>query len=188
MTDTQARRAWGHAPALEFEQKTGLTGLHTPWVMPDGQSHEQVEQAAQDVWEAVMPHVQGRPMDEALDILNTTHKESGETLIAQFDAVVACNPALEALGFARENPFQALMITCGAASQFNLQDLAFAATCSVAENNEANAWAQGIEKRIGVFPEWIVSPATRANIDAQINAHPRYKTGPASASVLHHKK
>lgn len=157
------------APALDFEKASGLSGIHTPWKMPEGLSYDAVENEALSIFWDVFNAVD-RDNTKLQAAFNTTHPAQRDQLLASFDQLVELNPTLKALSFVRDNELHVSTVIGGVASQFNLNDLHFMVTSTPDDHKAYGDKRRAFEERTGLKVNWILSPQTFAEIDRQLDA------------------
>jgi hypothetical protein len=157
------------APALRFEQASGLSGVHAPWRMPDGQSHAQVE--SQHFEDIVVLVKSAESWFRRLD--QVAHRR----VLALFDATLALNPGLKGLRQFREDPIQLTDVVMGITSQFNVPDIVHFLTVPFEEYN-ANPKIRQLtlenERRAGARLFWKPSWHTLGRISRALDRDPRY--------------
>lgn len=170
------------SPPLEFERATGLTGIHTPWVMPHNLPHSVVEHRFRSL----------TSLDEKVSV---------------FDQILTLNPELKIFLPLRSNEQDIGHVVVGATSQFNINDLKSCmatshlnrkckivgdyeyymearAAQSPAENDQDDRAHIQLEKnsrfsslvslRANASLGWNVSKETLKRIWKQMDTHPRY--------------
>jgi hypothetical protein len=157
------------APALRFEQATGLSGIHAPWRMPEGQPHAQVEyQHFEDVFVL---------MKSAGSLFRRIDQVAHRRVLALFDATLALNPGLKGLRQFRENPLHLTDVVMGITSQFNVPDIVHFLAVSYRAYNKNPKIAQLTlenERRAGARLFWKPSPNTLGRISRALDRDPRY--------------
>jgi|GEM_PF-4709480 len=171
------------APALDFESKTGLTGIHTPWTMPEGLSHDEQENQALVLLWSVIDDV-GLDYATVTKAFETTHTAQRDEIVAMFDRLVSLNPALKELHFLRGDVNAVSTVIGGVASQFNIDDIHFMSTVTK-EAYEANLpRLRAIEQRCGIeHLNWVPSPKTCQRINDQLDALVQF-TGRAKSPAV----
>ena len=156
------------SPALQFEVVAGITGIHAPWRMPDGQPHSQVEsQRFEDVFVL---------LKSAESLFRRIDKAAHQRVLAHFDAMLALNPGLKGLRRFRENPRKLTDVVMGITSQFNVQDIVHFLSVPYREYNKNPKITQLIlanERRAGARIFWKPSPNTLGRISRALDRHPR---------------
>jgi hypothetical protein len=170
------------SPPLEFERATGLTGIHTPWVMPHNLPHSVVE----------------------YDFCALT---SLDQKVSIFDQILTLNPGLKTFLPMRSSEKGLDDVVLGTTSQFNLDDIKFfvpahqltkknevagdyedymevRAKKSALENdrddrahiqlNKNSRLSSLVSLRANTGLGWRASEATLKRIWKQMDTHPRY--------------
>ena len=158
------------APSLEFELKTGLSGIHTPWKMPDNLPHHFVEKQIFLDLHKIQPE---RPVNHGA--LNR--------VLCLLDTLISLNPELGALEpVIKDDPDKIRNAIFGITSQFNLDDITYFLTTSAGERlvDRDRLRQENIATiRAGTYLGWFASKPTLQKIGEQLDANPAYKPIPA---------
>ena len=155
------------APALIFEQSSGLVGISAQWNMPAGLSHEEVERLSYpDISSLFTCEHQGGNFDPA----------AYRRLVTLFDKLLLLNPALEFIRFAKRRGITLADAVMGITSQFNLDDLIYFLISDKSAGWRDNLFLRhrNIEQCIGTNMYWFPSNATISKIEGQIRDHAVY--------------
>ncbi|MDD3371411.1 MAG: hypothetical protein PHE27_06250 [Alphaproteobacteria bacterium] len=149
------------SPSFQFEQLSGLTGIHTPWKTPGGRSYADIE----------------AEMDPLLELLLFNNgsqeklKAGVERLRGIFDSFAELNPELNALRDVKEQPFILVHALYGITSQFNLSDIEYFLGSSTDEKvlNKKLVRMENLSVLAFMTPiDWLPSEKTLDCIFAQI--------------------
>lgn len=155
------------APAVIFEEETGLTGISNQWNLPRGLSYAAFEQL-------LFPSLQCITKENKVEQLSEPAKFYA--LQNVYDDLVALNPLLGKLNSMRDNPHQLKNIIFGVSSQFNLDDIIYFNTTTVDDREKPDVVSleNAIAIRTGTQVRWQPSPTTLKNILHQMRDHPIY--------------
>ena len=157
-----------YSSAFNFEKRTGVTGVHTPWIMPEGIPHEKIEKK-------VHPDC-FRLIGETPD---TAPKDSFARVQTLFDEIVSLNPELKRIEHTRNDPDKLAHAVLGAIYKFNVDDIShFTSTTGEERRSNTNLIRKSniISVRTGgAGLGWMPSEKTLDNMVRQLDVHTVYK-------------
>lgn len=155
------------APAVAFEENTGLTGISTQWILPEDQSYEDAQnKLAQDIKTLRFPNH-----------LDSEYKNAKKNVCGFYEGLLDLNPEMRAFDQMRHEPQHIANIAYGIISQYNKDDIAYYITVDERTRITDDAYWSRLNTVIvlaNTSIHWIPAEKTLSNIETQLNAHPDY--------------
>lgn len=164
------------SPPVLFETATGMAGIATPWKMPAGMPHDEVERLIRT---DAGPIFKSEYDSSSIDV------DAYSRLTKWFDIFADLNPGLEAIRYARRDAISVAYATVGITSQFNLDDIKFFLATNPDErcgNAPLMRRTNIIEIRTATHMYWEASGATLGKIEKQLEGRPEFELKGIDAS------